>query len=55
VQGDPYEADRHSELIAIAVSEWIRSVVGASDPDGWIFQKVIGLVKHVVLWENGNR
>jgi hypothetical protein len=27
--GDSDEADRHSELIAITVPEWIRSVVGA--------------------------
>jgi hypothetical protein len=27
--GDSGEADRHSELIAITVPGWIRSVVGA--------------------------
>ena len=32
VGGDSYEADRHSELIAITVPEWIRSVVRAKRP-----------------------
>jgi len=56
--GDSDEADRHSELIAITVSEGgFRSVVGAKATLEVDFQKVIGNLKLVVveLWKVESR